>query len=55
VDGIWVALHIFEQFCPKARNADSLIAEPEPVLTQNGHLAYLIYFGVIEEPPKGTT
>ena len=28
-DSVWVALHIFEQFCPKARNANSLVEEPE--------------------------
>ena len=28
-DSIWVALQIFEQFCPKAGNANSLAAEPE--------------------------
>jgi len=28
-DSVWVALQICEQFCPKARNANSLVAEPE--------------------------
>jgi len=43
---------MFEQFCPKARKANSLVAEPETDLTQNGHsMSFkVIYFGVIEEP-----
>ena len=28
-DSIWVALQILEQFCPKAGNANPLVAEPE--------------------------
>ena len=28
-DSIWVALQIFEQFCPKAGDANSLVDEPE--------------------------
>jgi len=28
-DSIWVALQIFEQFCPKAGDANPLVAEPE--------------------------
>jgi len=28
-DSIWVALQIFEQFCPKAADANPLVAEPE--------------------------
>jgi len=28
-NSIWVALQIFEQFCPKAGNANPLVAEPE--------------------------
>jgi len=28
-DSRWVALQIFEQFCPKARNSNPLVAEPE--------------------------
>ena len=28
-DSIWVALQIFEQFCPKAGEANLLVAEPE--------------------------
>jgi len=26
---MYVALQIFEQFCPNSRNANSLVAEPE--------------------------
>jgi len=49
---MWVALHIFELFCPKARNASSLVAQPKTDLTQSGHSRSLkvIYFGVSEEP-----
>jgi len=48
---MWVALQIFEQFCAKARNANSLVFEPETVLTQNGHSRSLkvIYFRVSKE------
>ena len=28
-DSIWVALQIFEQFCPKSGDANPLVAEPE--------------------------
>jgi len=28
-DTIWVALQIFEQFCPKAGDANPFVAEPE--------------------------
>ena len=28
-DSIWVALQIFEQFCPKAGDTNPLVAEPE--------------------------
>jgi len=28
-DSIWVALQLFKQFCPKARDANPLVAEPE--------------------------
>ena len=28
-DSIWVALQIFEQFCPKAGDANPFVAEPE--------------------------
>jgi len=45
---MWAALQIFEQFCPKSRNANSLVAEPEKILTQNDHSRSfkVIYFGV---------
>ena len=49
---MWVALHIFEQFCAKARNANSLVFKPETdFFTQNGHSRSfkVIYFGVDEE------
>ena len=48
---MWVAMQIFEQFCAKARNANSLVFEPETDFTQNGHSrSYkVIYFGVSEE------
>jgi len=52
---MWIALQIFEQFCPKVRNANSLAAEPEApkqILTQNGHSRSfkVICFGVTKEP-----
>ena len=44
-DSIWVALQIFEQFCPKAGDANPLVAEPEtdfntkwPFRVIQGHL-----------------
>jgi len=44
-DSIRAALHMFEQFCPKARNANPLVAEPEtdlnakwPLMVIQGHL-----------------
>jgi len=50
-DSIWVALQIFEQFCPKAGDANPLVAEPEtdfnakwPFKVIQGH-----YFGIIDE------
>ena len=51
-NSIWVDLQIFEQFCPKARNANPLVAEPKQILMQNGHSRSfeVIYFGVIDEP-----
>ena len=40
---------MFEQFCPKARNANSLVAEPETDF--NAKWAFkVIYVGVIEKP-----
>jgi len=35
---IWVALQIFEQFCPKAGDAKPLVAEPETFKVIQGHL-----------------
>jgi len=44
-DSIWVALQIFEQFCPKAGDTNPLVAEPEtdfnakwPFKVIQGHL-----------------
>ena len=44
-DSIWVALQVFEQFCPKAGDANRLVAEPEtdfnakwPFKVIQGHL-----------------
>ena len=44
-DSIWVALQMFEQFCPKAGDANTLVAEPEtdfnakwPFKVIQGHL-----------------
>ena len=44
-DSIWVALQIFEQFCPKAGDANALVAESEtdfnakwPFKVTQGHL-----------------
>jgi len=44
-DSMWVALQIFEHFCAKARNANSLIFEPEmdfyakwPFMVIQGHV-----------------
>ena len=55
-DSIWVALQIFEQFCPKAGDANPLVAESETDFNgQNGHSRSfkVIYFGTIEEPLTG--
>ena len=42
-------MKIYEQFCPKARNANSLVAEPETDF--NAKWAFkVVYFGVIKEP-----
>ena len=44
-DSIWVALQMFEQFCPKAGDANPLVAEPKkdfnaksPFKVIQGHL-----------------
>ena len=43
-----IALSVFEQFCPIAGNANSLVAESETDF--NAKWAFkVIYFGVIEE------
>jgi len=34
---VWVALQIFEQFCPKVGDANPLVAEPETDFNANGH------------------
>jgi len=54
-DSIWVALQVFEQFCPKAGDANPLVASQKQILTQNGHSRSfrVIYFGIIKEPLMG--
>jgi len=47
-NSMWVALQIFEQFCVKARNANSLVAEPETDFNAKWSFK-VIYFGVSEE------
>jgi len=44
-DSVWVALQMFEQFCPKAGDVNPLVAEPEtdfnakwPFKVIQGHL-----------------
>ena len=46
---------MLEQFCPKAGDANSFVAEPETDFIENGHSRPLkvIYFGIIEEPLMG--
>jgi len=51
-DSIWVALQIFEQFCPKAGDASPLVAEPETDFNAKRPFK-VIYFGIIEEPLMG--
>jgi len=51
-DSIWVALHIFEQFCPKAGDANPLVAEPETDFNAKWPFK-VIYFGIIEDPLMG--
>ena len=53
-DSIWVALQIFKQlqFCPKAGDANPLVAEPETYLNAKWPFK-VIYFGIIEEPLMG--
>ena len=54
-DSIWVALQIFEQFCPKAGDANSLVAEPETDFNAKWSFKAIkvIYFGIIEETLRG--
>ena len=48
-DSIWVALQIFEQFCPKPGDVNTSVAKPETDF--NAKLLFkVIYFGIIEEP-----
>jgi len=51
-NSIWVALQIFEQFCPKAGDANPLAAEPDTDFNANWPFK-VIYFGIIEEPLMG--
>jgi len=48
-DCMWVALQIFEQFCSKSGNANSLVAEPETDFNAKWPFK-VVYFGVTEEP-----
>jgi len=45
---------MFEQFCPKARDANPLVAEPETDFNAKWPFK-VIYFGITEEPPRGYT
>ena len=51
-DSIWVALQVFEQFCPKAGDANPLVAEPETDFNAKWPFQ-VIYFSIIEEPLRG--
>ena len=51
-DSIWVALQVFEQFCPKAGDANPLVAEPETDFNAKWPFK-VICFGIIEEPLMG--
>ena len=51
-DSIWVALQIFEQFCPKAEDANPLVAKPETDFNAKWPFK-VIYFNIIEEPLMG--
>ena len=46
---IWVALQVFEQFCPKAGDANSLVAESETDFNIKWPFK-VIYIGTNEEP-----
>jgi len=51
-DSTWVALQIFEQFCPKTGDVNPLVAEPETDFDTK--LPFKVtYFGIIEEPLRG--
>ena len=46
-DCVWVALQVFEQFCPKVEDVNPLVAEPEtdfnakwPIKVIQGHLTW---------------
>ena len=45
-------MQIFEQFCPKAGDANPLVAEPETDFNVKWPFK-VIYFGIIEEPLRG--
>jgi len=49
-DSIWLALQIFEQFCPKLHgDANPSVAEPETDFNAKWPFK-VIYFSTIEEP-----
>jgi len=47
-----VALPVFEQFCPKAGDANPLVAETETDFNAKWPFK-VIYFGIVEEPLMG--
>ena len=47
-----LALQVFEQFCPKAGDANPLVAERETDFNAKW-LFKVIYFGITEEPVRG--
>ena len=49
---LWVALQMFEQFCPKSGDVNQLVAEPETNFNAKWSFK-VIYFGIIEEPLMG--
>jgi len=49
---IWVGVQIFEQSCPKAGDANPLVAKPETNFNAKWPFK-VIYFGIIEEPLRG--
>ena len=48
-----MALQVFEQFCPIAGNANSLVAESETDINAKWSFK-VIYFGIVEEPQMAT-